>query len=53
MTSGSGGGTFAFERIYPLDAVYDSLEDAPPEIRENKRYREVGDFSIAGHTCQC
>ena len=37
-----------FERIYPLDAAFDTLADAPPEIRENKRYRERGDFSIAG-----
>ena len=42
------GGAMSFERIYPLDAAYDTLEDAPPEIRENKRYRERGDFSIAG-----
>jgi enoyl-[acyl-carrier protein] reductase I len=37
-----------FERIYPLDAVFDRLEDAPAEIRENKRYKELGDFSVAG-----
>ncbi len=37
-----------FERIYPLDAVYDTLESAPAEIRENKRYKELGDFSIDG-----
>jgi enoyl-[acyl-carrier protein] reductase I len=43
-----GGGAMTFERIYPLDAAYDTLEDAPAEIRENKRYRERGDFSIAG-----
>ncbi|HEY3934140.1 MAG TPA: enoyl-[acyl-carrier-protein] reductase [Gemmatimonadales bacterium] len=42
------GGAMTFERIYPLDAAYDTLADAPPEIRENKRYRERGDFSIAG-----
>jgi enoyl-[acyl-carrier protein] reductase I len=39
-----------FERIYPLDAAYDTLADAPPEIRDNKRYKEVGDFSIQGMT---
>ncbi len=44
----ANGGTMAFERIYPLDAAYDTLEDAPPEIRDNKRYRERGDYSIAG-----
>jgi enoyl-[acyl-carrier protein] reductase I len=42
------GGSFEFERIYPLDAAFDALDDAPDEIRSNKRYTEVGDFSIAG-----
>lgn len=44
----SGGRTLEFERIYPLDAAYDRLEDAPAEVRENKRYEGVGDFSIEG-----
>src|SRR2546430_1794044 len=44
----SGGGMLAFERIYPLDAAYDSLDDVPQEIKENKRYRGRGDFTIAG-----
>jgi enoyl-[acyl-carrier protein] reductase I len=43
-----GGRTMAFERIYPLDAAFDTLDDAPAELRENKRYKERGDFSIAG-----
>lgn len=42
------GSRMQFERIYPLDAAYDTLNDAPPEVRENKRYREVGDFSVQG-----
>ena len=42
------GSTFSFERIYPLDAAYDTLADAPEEIRTNKRYKELGDFSIEG-----
>ena len=44
----SDGSLLNFERIYPLDAVFDRLEDAPAEIRENKRYKELGDFTIAG-----
>ncbi len=44
----SRGGSLAFERIYPLDAAFDTLDDVPTEIRENKRYRERGDFTIAG-----
>jgi enoyl-[acyl-carrier protein] reductase I len=44
------GRKLEFERIYPLDAAFDTLEEAPAEVRENKRYREVGDFSIQGMT---
>jgi enoyl-[acyl-carrier protein] reductase I len=43
-----GGGKLEIERVYPLDAEYDALEDAPPELRQQKRYRERGDFSIDG-----
>ena len=44
----SNGRMLEFERIYPLDAAYDTLEDAPEDIRSNKRYKELGDFSING-----
>src|SRR2546425_6907645 len=42
------GSLLGFEKIYPLDAAYDTLADAPEEIRGNKRYKEVGDFAVAG-----
>ena len=44
----SGGGTLAFERIFALDAEYDTLADAPLELRENRRYKEHDDFTIQG-----
>ena len=44
----SNGSLMEFERIYPLDAAFDTLGDAPEDIRTNKRYRDVGDFSIDG-----
>jgi enoyl-[acyl-carrier protein] reductase I len=44
----SSGRRLEFERIYPLDAAFDTLEEAPAEIRESKRYRERGDFSVGG-----
>jgi enoyl-[acyl-carrier protein] reductase I len=44
------GGSMTFEKIYPLDAAYDTMADVPADIRENKRYRERGDFTIAGLT---
>ena len=48
----SDGKMLEFERIYPLDAAYDRLEDAPEDVRTNKRYAERGDFSIAGLATQ-
>src|SRR5215211_7740109 len=46
------GTTMSFERVYPLDAAFDTLADAPEETRTNKRYRDVGDFSIDGLVAQ-
>jgi enoyl-[acyl-carrier protein] reductase I len=42
------GKKLAFDHIYPLDAEFDTLADAPAEIRDNRRYRDAGDFSIEG-----
>jgi enoyl-[acyl-carrier protein] reductase I len=42
------GTKLQFRKIYPLDAEYDTLEAAPAELRDSKRYRDCGDFSIAG-----
>ncbi len=42
------GRTLEFERIYPLDALYDTLEDAPDDIKNTRQYKDVGDFSIDG-----
>ena len=44
----SNGELLQFERIYPLDAAFDSLDDAPDDIKNNKRYAGAGDFSIEG-----
>jgi enoyl-[acyl-carrier protein] reductase I len=44
----SDGRRLEFERIYPLDAAFDTLAEAPEEIRENKRYKDLGDFSVQG-----
>jgi enoyl-[acyl-carrier protein] reductase I len=42
------GGKLAFERIYPLDADFDLVDDMPAELRASKRYRDHGDVSIQG-----
>jgi len=44
----TSGKLLEFEKIYPLDAAYDTLADAPAELRESKRYKDTGDFSIDG-----
>ena len=44
----SNGKLLEFEKIYPLDAAYTTLDEAPQDIRENKRYKDNGDFSIEG-----
>jgi enoyl-[acyl-carrier protein] reductase I len=42
------GRRLEFERIYPLDAAFDAMADVPADIRDNKRYKEQGDFTIQG-----
>jgi enoyl-[acyl-carrier protein] reductase I len=42
------GRKLEFERILPLDAEYDTLDDVSAEVRDNKRYKETGDFTIRG-----
>src|SRR2546426_777502 len=44
----ANGALLQFEKIYPLDAAYDTLADAPEDVRTSKRYKDVGDFSVAG-----
>lgn len=44
----ASGGMLNFERIYPLDAAFDTYEDTPEELRTSKRYKDVGDCSIHG-----
>ena len=44
----SAGQLLQFEKVYPLDAAYDTLADAPEDIRGSKRYKDTGDFSIDG-----
>lgn len=34
----SNGSLMEFKHIYPMDAVFDTLEDVPEEVKANKRY---------------
>ena len=43
----SDGSLMEFAGIYPLDAVYDTYDDVPEEVRTNKRYAAHEGFSVA------
>ena len=40
------GGEIELEKIYPLDAVFDSLDDVPEDVRNDKRYIELSGYGI-------
>ena len=44
----ASGAMMEFERIYPLDAAFDTMVDVPEDVRTNKRYANAGDFTISG-----
>jgi enoyl-[acyl-carrier protein] reductase I len=41
-----GGGEIEIERIYPLDAVFDTREQVPDEIRNDKRYVDLDAYTV-------
>jgi enoyl-[acyl-carrier protein] reductase I len=41
-----GGGDLELEKIYPLDATFDTLADVPTETREEKRYKDLPGFTV-------
>jgi enoyl-[acyl-carrier protein] reductase I len=42
------GSLLEFEKVYPLDAAYDTYDAMPEDLRASKRYKDVGDCSISG-----
>jgi len=40
------GKMLEFVKIYPMDAVFDRMEDVPQEIRENKRYVDLSGYCV-------
>ncbi len=41
------GQLLSFSKIYPLDASFDTPEDVPSDIKENRRYKDVGGYTIS------
>jgi enoyl-[acyl-carrier protein] reductase I len=44
----SSGALLTFDKVNPLDAVYDTYDAIPEDVRTSKRYRDIGDCSIGG-----
>ena len=42
------GARMELAAIYPFDADYDRLDDVPADVRDHRRYKDLGDFTIAG-----
>jgi len=43
----SDGSKMEIAKVYPLDAVFDSPEDIPEDVKNNKRYAGLDGFTIA------
>lgn len=43
----SDGSLMQISKIYSLDAAFDHIDDVPQEIKENKRYKEAVEYTIA------
>lgn len=43
----SDGSLMQIEKIYPLDATFDTPTDIPGDIRENKRYKDAGAYTVS------
>jgi enoyl-[acyl-carrier protein] reductase I len=43
----SNGTLLEYSKLYPIDAVFDKMEDVPQEIRENKRYAELSGYTVS------
>jgi len=44
----SNGQLLQFEKIYPMDAAFDTMADLPEELLANKRYKDAGDVTVEG-----
>jgi enoyl-[acyl-carrier protein] reductase I len=43
----TNGELMTFAKIYPMDAVYDKMEDVPEEVRNNKRYAGLLNYTMS------
>ncbi len=41
------GSEFSIDKIYPLDAAFDQPDDVPAAVKEDKRYKDLGGYTIS------
>lgn len=41
------GSLLEFSKIYALDASFDSPEDVPEEVKQNKRYKDASNYTVS------
>jgi len=43
----SDGSLWEYTALYPMDALFDQMRDVPEEVRTNKRYAELSNYTIS------
>ena len=43
----SDGSLMQIAKVYPLDAAFDTMDDVPADIRENKRYKDANCYTVS------
>ena len=43
----ANGKMMEYLKLYPMDAMYDTMADVPEEVKTNKRYAELSHYAIA------
>lgn len=43
----ANGQMLQYSKLYPIDAVFDKMEDVPQEVRENKRYAGLTGYTVS------
>lgn len=43
----SDGSLMEYSKLYPIDATFDTPEEVPEEIRENKRYKQYEGYTVS------
>jgi enoyl-[acyl-carrier protein] reductase I len=41
------GSLFQYSKVYPIDASFDTPEEVPEEIKENKRYKDLSKYTLS------